>query len=93
MTPAESAWKANTGNRVAQSKEQFVDCDPSRSECNEDLMNDSVFPERLQGAQQLPPGVLQLADQTCNQQAVSVQHCGESITRGIRLGGNEQRVE
>ena len=50
MAPAESAWNVNTGNRVYLRKRKFVDCDSSRSECNWDLMDDSVFPERLQGA-------------------------------------------
>ena len=75
-------------DRVSLSKEQIVDCDSSRS-----MMDDSVFPERLQGTGGFPPGVPQLADQTCIVQAVSVHHCGKSITRGIRLGGNEHRVE
>ena len=85
-----SAWNVNTRNRVSLSKQHFVDCDSSRSECNEDLM--IAFPERLQGAQRFPSGVPQLADQTCIEQAVSVHHDGESTTRGIRLGGNEHRV-
>ena len=59
-------------NRVSVSTQQFVDCDSSRS-----MMDDSVFPERLQGAPQLPPGPSQHADQTRIEQAVSVHHCGE----------------
>ena len=70
-----------------------MDCDSFRSECNEDLTDDSVFPERLQGAQRFLPGVPQLADQTCIEQAVSVHHYGKSTTREIRFGGNEHRVE
>ena len=93
MALAECVWNVNTGNRVSLSTQQFVDCDSSRSECSEDLMDwIALFPERLQGGQRLPPGVPQLADQTCIEQAVSVQHHGESITRKIRLGGNEHRV-
>ena len=41
-----------------------MDCDSFSSECNDDLMDDIVFPERLQVAWRLPPGVPQLADQT-----------------------------
>ena len=50
MALAESAWSVSTGNRESLSKQQFVDFDSSRSECNEDVMNDSAFPQRLQVA-------------------------------------------
>ena len=56
MALAESAWNVNTGNRESLSKQQFVDCDSSRSECNEDVVNDSAFPQRLQVAQAASSG-------------------------------------
>ena len=48
MAPAENAWNVDTGNRVSLSKQQFLDCDSSLSECHEDLM--IAFRERLRGA-------------------------------------------